>query len=172
MAGIEIIWEGEVGVDFGKSGDPDRIAKIMANIRYSFGGDSIPPDAFVPHPSDHAWRSRKGLAAWPEGLVKRPVAIGKLDIPVVENYEELKQLVEESGYEHLLFPFLTCELPWLEFEQSGLQYVTATDPNSLLHSEKGLLVPCRFCRSSRATIVARSVGKLWCSDTGIILGRK
>jgi len=144
MAGIKIIWEGEVGVDFGKSGDPDRIAKIMANIYYSFGGDSIPPDAFVPHPSDHAWRSRKGLAAWPEGLVKRPVAIGKLDIPVdgdcgklkvvtdengrlvdlklnlpvVENYEELKQLVEESGYEHLLFPFLTCELPWLEFEQS------------------------------------------------------
>jgi len=174
MPKIQVVKREVVKVDFGKIGDPQRIAKIVGNLTHYYDPE-LDPSRFEPAPSDpEPWRSREGLSAWPEGMVEREVAVIKPNI-YFPNYAALKGYVDElTDFEHLLFPFLTCVKPWApELYKKGVFWVPATDPNSLRRrSDGGLGVPCSGCRPGRRGRAPRWLRDGWRGDAGVLVACK
>jgi len=173
MPGIEVVRREVIGVDFGESGDPRRIATIVGQIPYWYA--DLGPNQFVPAESDPMpWRSRAGLAAWPEGEVEKEVAVIKPN-RYFPDYAQLNAFVDElTDFERLLFPWLTVVPPWAdELYRKGIWRVVVTHPDSLRRYAVGDLgVPCFCCCPVDRRLYSHWVVHDWDGRTGVLVSCK
>jgi hypothetical protein len=161
---IKIIGLGEYPVQFGVTGDPERIKKMVKCEHWL--DEELDPDRFAD--KGEFARHGKGIANWPEGERRAElfaVCFDKLFpnfLAVLEarnlpaGYTDLKQ----AGFPHFATQ-LTPEKMAERWEQ-GISWLVLTDEGSLWRGDDGnLYVPCVYCRPGCRDLIAYWVGYDW-----------
>lgn len=171
---MTVIRLGRVRVDFGSAGDPDRIMNIVGDIP---GHLRAHASCFEPTATDYpeVYQNREGIAAWPEGIVERRVAVIKPNRHL-SGYKSLERFVDElDDFDHLDFPFLTCVPRWEQmlYDNHMAAQIAVSSRNSLYRPYEGHLgVTCYYTDYCFRYLSDWMVGNDWYLYAGVLVGCK